>query len=177
MLGLGHRRIAFVGGRRLGDIAEREDAFVETIARAGEPLRKGYVRSTANNPAGGGEALRALLRLDERPTAVVCATDVLALGVLHEAYGRGLRVPDDLSVTGFDDIPVSPYAVPALTTMRMPVQEMIARAVAMVIDDADGQSTQPSHPILQASLIVRESTGPPPAESAEGASPTIVRRG
>lgn len=177
LLGLGHRRIAFVGGRRLGDIAEREDAFVETIARAGEPLRKGYVRSTANNPAGGGEALRALLRLDERPTAVVCATDVLALGVLHEAYGRGLRVPDDLSVTGFDDIPVSPYAVPALTTMRMPVQEMIARAVAMVIDDADGQSTQPSHPILQASLIVRESTGPPPAEFAEGASPTIVRRG
>lgn len=177
LLGLGHRRIAFVGGRRLGDIAEREEAFIAAIARTGEPVRKGYLRSTTNNPAGGGEALRSLLRLADRPTAIVCATDVLALGVLHEAHRTGVRVPHDLSVTGFDDIPLAPYAVPALTTMRMPVQEMVASAVAMVIDHADGLSLEQSHPILQASLVVRESTAPPPEEPAPGASSTTDRSG
>jgi len=159
---LGHRRIAFVGGRRLGDIAEREEAFVDAITRSGEPLRKGYVRETTNNPAGGREALSALLRLAEPPTAVVFATDVLAIGGLHEAHAQDLRVPRDLSVTGFDDIAQAAYTVPALTTMHMPVQEMVAAAVAMVIDDKSGARSQESHPILEPSLVVRDSTAAPP---------------
>ncbi len=82
--------------------------------------------------------MRALLGLSTPPTAIVFATDVLALGALHEAHKRGVRVPDDLSITGFDDIPLAAYAVPALTTVRMPVGEMVAAAVAMVIDREDG---------------------------------------
>ena len=172
LLALGHRRISFVGGRRLGDIAEREEAFADAVARSGEPLRKGYVRSTTNHPAGGREALRALLRLTEPPTAVVFATDVLAMGALYEAYEQGLRVPRDISITGFDDIPQAAYAVPALTTVRMPVQEMVASAVAMVIDHQNELEAELSHPILEPSLVVRDSTAPPPPESASAVEVT-----
>jgi DNA-binding LacI/PurR family transcriptional regulator len=123
------------------------------------------MRTSDNHPGGGREALRALLRLPEPPTAVVCATDVLAIGVLHEAYERGLRVPDDLSITGFDDIPLAAYATPALTTVRMPVAEMVASAVAMVIDDRDEAERVQGHRVLEPSLVVRESTAPPTEDS------------
>jgi len=158
---LGHRRIAFVGGRRLGDIAEREQAFVDAVTRSGEKLPKGYVRSTTNNPAGGREAMRDLLRLTERPSAVVFATDVLAIGALHEAYEQGVRVPADISIAGFDDISLAPYVVPALTTVHMPVREMVAAGVEMVIDHQQGMTPEQAHPILKPSLVVRNSTAPP----------------
>ena len=164
LLGLGHRRIAFVGGRPLGDIAEREEAFADAVAQSGEPLRKGYVRSTTNNPAGGKDALRALLKLAERPTAVVFATDALAIGGLYGAYEHGLRVPNDLSITGFDDIPLAAYAVPALTTVHMPVHEMVATGVAMVIDHQNGQEPEMTNPVLMPSLVIRDSTAAPPRE-------------
>ncbi len=161
--GLGHRRIAFAGGRRHGDITEREEAFSAAVERSGEPLPKGYIRTTDNTPAGGREAVRSLLKLAEPPTALVCATDVLAIGALHEAYERRLKVPDDLSVTGFDDIPLAAYTVPALTTVRMPVREMVAAAVAAVIDDQDERALEQVHPILQPALVVRTSTASPRA--------------
>jgi len=155
---LGHRRIAFAGGRRHGDIAEREEAFIDAANRSGQSLPKGYLRSTSNSPASGVEMLASLLGLQEPPTAVVFATDVLALGALHEAHRRGLRVPDDLSITGFDDIPLAAYAVPALTTVHMPVQEMVSVAVAMVIEE---DARVPDNPILEPSLVVRASTSKP----------------
>lgn len=161
LLGLGHRRLAFAGGRRLGDIAEREEAFIDALARAGERPRKGYVRSTNNNPQSGGEMLGAMLDMSQPPTAVVFATDVLALGGLHEAHKRGLQVPQDLSVTGFDDIPMAAYAVPALTTVRMPVHEMVAAAVAMVIEHEGAELVGPANPVLTPSLVVRSSTSAP----------------
>ena len=104
----------------------------------------------------------SLLDLGQPPTAVVCATDVLARGALHEAHKRGLRVPEDLSITGFDDIPMAAYAVPALTTVCMPVREMVAAAVAMVIDRDAKEPAPPVNPILAPSLVVRASTAAPP---------------
>ena len=74
---------------------------------------------------------------------------------------QGLRVPDDLSVTGFDDIPLAAYSVPALTTVRMPVSEMVAHGVAMVIDDQEQRAGLPDHPILEPALVVRDSTAAP----------------
>lgn len=156
--GLGHRRIAFVGGRRLGDIAEREAAYVAAISQSGEPLRPEYVRTTENNPTGGRQELRALLALSEPPTAVVFATDVLAIGGLHEAYEQGVQVPKDLSIAGFDDITLAAYTVPALTTVHMPVSEMVASGVAMVIDPHDEHEPVHSHPVLRPALVVRDST-------------------
>jgi DNA-binding LacI/PurR family transcriptional regulator len=158
--GLGHRRIAYAGARQLGDIKEREDAYVDFMARLGEPARDGYIDHRSNDFAGGVAALQQLLGLPEPPTAVVTSTDVLAIGALHAAHARGLRVPADISIAGFDDIPVAAVTVPALTTARMPVREMVAMAVQMVLGDSPLDPTRPT--MLRPSLMVRASTGPPP---------------
>jgi DNA-binding LacI/PurR family transcriptional regulator len=158
LIELGHRRIAFVGGRRLGDIKEREEAFVQHLARLREPLRDSYVQHGVNEPASAVAALDRLLALPEPPTAVVASTDVLATGLLHGAHERGLRVPDQLSITGFDDIPVAAFTVPALTTVRMPVREMVELAVEMALDKPD-RARDITPQALQPKLVVRASTG------------------
>jgi len=158
LTGLGHRRIAFVGGRELGDIKERAEAFV---AHLGGPLPEGYVQHGANEPAAGVTALERLLALPDPPTAVVASSDVLAMGLLHAAHEQGLRVPEQLSVTGFDDIPAAEFAVPSLTTVRMPVREMVEQAVRMALDDP--QPAGGHAPVaLPPTLVVRASTGPAP---------------
>jgi DNA-binding LacI/PurR family transcriptional regulator len=161
---LGHRRIAFVGGLGLGDIKERQDAFVAHMARTGVALPDGYVVNGPNDPAAGVAALHRLADLDEPPTAVVASSDVLATGAVRGAAERGLRVPGDVSITGFDDIPPVAYAVPALTTVRMPVAEMVRTAVQLVLDPLpdDGTPDDDEPPVVRPELVVRESTGPAP---------------
>jgi DNA-binding LacI/PurR family transcriptional regulator len=163
LLQLGHRRIAFIGGRPLGDIRERRAAYEERARTEGLPLPTGYVQQVSNDPAGGSLALANLLALPEPPTAIVCSTDQLAIGVLHGAATRGIRVPDQLSVTGFDDLPFSQFTVPALTTIRMPVGAMATRAVEIAIGDAAEGGT-PAADVLRPELIVRNSTAPPGPE-------------
>jgi DNA-binding LacI/PurR family transcriptional regulator len=155
---LGHGRIAFIGGRQLGDIREREDAFSGYLADHSMVLPEGYVQKGPNEFDGGVQALNRLLDLPEPPTAVVASTDVLAIGALHAAHERGVPVPERLSITGFDDIPVAAFSVPSLTTVRMPVREMVEHAVGMVLDGPD-LNVSGSPPVLQASLVLRASTG------------------
>jgi DNA-binding LacI/PurR family transcriptional regulator len=159
LLALGHRQIAFIGGRPLGDIEERRVAYEERVRSEGLASPRGYVQHVSNDPSGGSLALANLLALPDPPTAIVCSTDQLAIGVLHGAANRGIRVPEDLSVTGFDDLPMSAFTVPALTTVRMPVAAMAVRAIQIAIDTAEaGPETAD---ILKPELIVRGSTGPP----------------
>jgi DNA-binding LacI/PurR family transcriptional regulator len=156
---LGHDRIAFIGGHQLGDIREREDAFTGYATERSIPVRDGYVQRGPNEFEGGVQALNRLLDLPEPPSAVVASTDVLAIGALHAAHARGAWVPDHLSITGFDDIPVAAFSVPALTTVRMPVRQMVEQAVAMVLD-GPGLDAPGAPPVLSPSLVVRASTGP-----------------
>jgi len=167
LVALGHRRIGLVAGRRLGDILEREEAYLSYLAAIGVSPSAGYLQSVQNDPTGGVEALAAMLTLAEPPTAVIASTDVIAIGILHEAHRRGIRVPQELSVTGFDDIPVAAYTIPALTTVRMPIADMVATAVGMVIgDDPPAARGSRTPPLLQPSLVVRASTGP--VDGADG---------
>ncbi len=161
----GHERIAFVGRKQLGDIVEREEAYEAFLKREGWPIRQAYMPDTINEYEGGIEALHYLMSLDEPPTAIVGATDVLAIGLVHAALQRGLRVPQDLSVTGFDDIPGAHVIMPPLTTMRMPVRAMVKAAMDIAIGSLDKESDPALelHPVFQAELVVRGSTGPPPA--------------
>lgn len=162
LIGLGHRRIAFVGGRRLGDILEREEAYHEAMATLGDPTPEGYLVQAPNDPTGGVQALDSLFALPEPPTAIVASTDILAIGVLHGASVRGIRVPRDLSVVGFDDIPLAAFSVPALTTVQMPVRKMVGTAIRMLMDDGLDPTDLAAwgRPVLRASLVVRSSTGP-----------------
>ena len=108
------------------------------------------------------------------PTSIVCSTDQLAIGVLHGAATRGLAVPDELSVVGFDDLPISAFTVPSLTTIRMPVREMAARAVQMAIEGAQ-HGGPVTVEVLRPELVVRQSTAvarrlaTPPATAAPAA--------
>ncbi len=137
LAGLGHRRIAFLGGRLLGDIRERQAAYVEAMAAIDGGLPPGYIHHADNTPAGGEAALDALMRLSPRPTAIVAATDQLAIGVLRGALVHGVRVPDQLSVVGFDDITMAQFTVPALTTVRMPTGAMAKAAIMLAVGTAD----------------------------------------
>jgi DNA-binding LacI/PurR family transcriptional regulator len=143
---LGHRRIAFVGDPEKADVAVRLEAYREW----GEDIVT--VRNTAHD---GAAALDVLLDRPDPPTAIAAATDVLAFGLLHRIAARGLRVPDDLSITGFDDIPLAATAVPALTTVRMPIDAMAQAAVERAIGGA-AETT-----VFKTELVIRASTTGP----------------
>jgi DNA-binding LacI/PurR family transcriptional regulator len=160
LVDLGHERIAFVGGESLGDIRERQAAYEEFLAERGIRTPKRYIRHVSNTTAGGEEAFRALLGLPKPPTAIVAATDVLAIGVVYAAYSNGLSIPDDLSVTGFDDIPLATATYPGLTTVRMPVAAMVAAAMELAVGpDGGDDDTTAAGCSFQPELIVRHSTG------------------
>jgi DNA-binding LacI/PurR family transcriptional regulator len=168
LLGLGHRRVAFIGGtfwegRELLDIVERRAAFLDRMAEAGLKVPDEYVCDARNDLNGGAEALEYLMQLPVRPTAVVASTDVLAIGALHAAGNLGLNIPADLSIVGFDDLPMAEYTNPALTTVRMPMAEMAAVGVGAAIDTESAAAT-PAVQVLAPTLVLRDSSGPPPAE-------------
>ena len=162
--GLGHERIAFVGGRPLGDILEREAAFIETMTERFGGVRDGYLQHVSNTPAGGASAVEVLLRLAEPPTAIVASTDTLAFGILHAVHALGRRVPDDLSVVGFDDILLASHTVPALTTLRMPARAIVGEGldIAIELSRNPGQQPERSVRVIPPELIIRQSTAPPP---------------
>lgn len=162
---LGHRRIAFIGGRLLGDIQERQQAYADGMARIGVEVPDGYVQRVANTAEDGERALASVMSLPVPPTAVVAATDVLAIGILRGAYVSGVSVPADLSVVGFDDIVWAATTVPALTTVRMPTAEMATAAVNLAIllaGEPAGEGPAAEHvQVFRPELVVRESTAPP----------------
>jgi LacI family transcriptional regulator len=159
LLNLGHTRIAFVGGRPLGDIRERRTAYLDHMEAKGHPAPDEYLQNVTNDPAGGASALRTLLALEAPPTAVICSTDHLAIGVLHAAAELGLDVPEELSVVGFDDIPMAAYLVPPLTTIHMPIPEMTAVAARLAMDEPEsGSEVGASTFVAEPSLVVRQST-------------------
>jgi DNA-binding LacI/PurR family transcriptional regulator len=160
---LGHRRIGFVGDPVLGDIQERQAAYEEFLADHELAVPAGYVQHVRNTFAGGVAAFEALRALPDPPTAVAAATDVLAIGILHAASDQGIAVPDDFSVVGFDDIPFAAMTVPALTTVRMPVERMIQAAVAMAVDKRlrNAAGTARGFRVFKPTLVVRRSTARP----------------
>jgi DNA-binding LacI/PurR family transcriptional regulator len=160
---LGHRRIAFVGAELPGEYRVREDAYADFMRDRFGGVPSGYLERCPNTLAGGDAAVRRLLDLPEPPTAVATSTDLVAVGVLHAAHSLGVTVPDRLSVVGFDDILIASHTAPALTTLRMPISEIVSHAVGLAIalarDPAAGR--QPSLEVFKPALIVRDSTAPP----------------
>jgi DNA-binding LacI/PurR family transcriptional regulator len=165
LLGLGHRKIAFVGGvsvegRLIGDMGERRAAFLERAAAEGLEAPDEFVRDARNTLSGGAGALRELMALPERPTAIIASTDVLAIGALHAASHLGLQIPGQLSIVGHDDLPMAEYTTPALTTVRMPIAEMAAAGVKAAIGDSSSETK--ALQVLMPRVVVRESSGRAP---------------
>ncbi len=159
LIGLGHRRIAFLGPDVLGDIREREGAYRDYLVRARIPLGTRYIRHVPNAVDGAGEALCELMGLPEPPTAVFAATDIIAMSVIHSAFEHDIAVPTQLSVVGFDDIPFAAATVPSLTTLKMPMERIVAAGVRLAIGNAPDSIPRL---VFRPELIVRKSTAPPP---------------
>lgn len=164
LLKLGHRRIGcIVRPSGLSNTAERIRGYQVTLAQAGIDGNPDFLVPGGLGHEDGRTAMRQLLRLTLRPTAVLAYPDIVAIGAIREARDAVLRVPEDLSVVGFDDIPVSAFIHPPLTTVAMPKWEMGQRAAEVLLRRIQGGEAAgpPQRVVLPTTLIVRESTGPP----------------
>ena len=158
---MGHRRISYLGDRngRQSD-TERFAGYRQALDAADLPFEPELVFHGDGNPEGGMEGIARLRALPDPPTAVFCYDDMTALGVLREAHRRGLRVPRDLSVIGFDDLQIVRYTDPPLTTVRQPMRQMGRLAMQTLLDILAGCA--PLHSIkVPGELIIRESTAVP----------------
>lgn len=156
---LGHRRIAFVAGPERGrSNRERLDGYGQGIAANGLGPAAELIVHGAGLLEDGPRALAALRALADPPTAVLCYNDLAAIGLLAAAARAGLRVPGELSVIGFDNIPLSAYATPPLTTFEQPTAALGRAAVESCLRALAGLPV--ANVVLQGRLVVRESTGP-----------------
>lgn len=173
LLGLGHRRLAYMGpAADVHAYRMRERGFVATARQAGVRFTSDLVRRAPATVAGGREAMKALLGLVERPTAVFCANDLMAVGALKACAAAGVKVPAELSVVGCEDIELATLVTPELTTVAVPARELGARAARLLVrqlaaaDAAEGRSAEPkggtARP-LPVKLVARGSSGPAPA--------------
>lgn len=162
--GLGHTEVALVlGPRRLSTSLDRETGFRGVLA-SGRAVRTRVLRGGYDH-ATGVAAAQALLNAARRPTAILCASDTIALGVLHEARLRGVDVPGELTVTGFDDIPMAAWEPYALTTVRHDAGRMAAEAVRLLLAQlrpASEEAAAPESVVLHADVVLRETHAPPP---------------
>ncbi len=160
LLGLGHRRIAMIAGvTRDNDRAAARVAGVrDALEAAGLRLPAGRLTERPYTVADGHAAVIDLLAQPEPPTAVICGNDHLALGAIAGARARGVEVPRQLSITGFDDLDFAAFAVPALTTVQVPAAEMGRRAADHLVALATGQSPRPVVE-LEAPLVLRGTIG------------------
>ncbi|QGQ21152.1 substrate-binding domain-containing protein [Cellulomonas sp. JZ18] len=163
LLELGHRRVAWVGGPPTSTAStERFHGYSAALASAGLPLDPRLVREGPFSLEAGRDHGRALLRLADPPTGVVCGDDEIAVGVLAAARESGVPVPERLSVVGFDDTPQAAWTTPGLTSVHQPLSGMGRMAVETVLAMADGAEPASRQVQLVTTLTVRESTAPAP---------------
>ncbi|MBX3083870.1 MAG: LacI family DNA-binding transcriptional regulator [Anaerolineae bacterium] len=162
LLGLGHQRIGFLDVGWSGDTMLRRQAYIESMNVAGLAYAP-YIISEVEGMPDGYRATTRLLELAEPPTAILAAEDFLALGALKAAYDKGRRVPQELSIVGFDDLPYAEFSVPALTTIRQPVGQIAEHTCHLLLRLINGETVPAAERqiMVQPELIIRESTAPP----------------
>jgi DNA-binding LacI/PurR family transcriptional regulator len=162
LLGLGHRRIGVIGGpERILCSRARLDGYRAAMDEAGVPIDPTLVRYGNFHVQEGITEGRALLELVDRPTAIFAGNDLQALGVYQAAREMRLHIPEDLSVVGFDDLPVAPWVGPPLTTVRQPLVQMAIAGTRLALRLASGERPTQTRVELATELIIRESTAPP----------------
>jgi LacI family transcriptional regulator len=160
LMALGHQRIGFITGRMdMGCAQDRLQGYRDALAEVGLPFDPALVREgNFWQPSGFAQA-RALLQLKPRPTAIVASNDVMAFGVMDAVKDVGLRIGSDISVVGFDDIPMASQVYPPLTTVRQPMAQMGEEALDLLVTLLQGRTPRALRRELTTELIIRESTG------------------
>ena len=166
---LGHTRIGFISGpRTLRSAEERRSAFTASLRSLGLKAVRSWLVEADHTLAGGRDAMHRLLALPTRPSALVCSNDMTAIGVQHAVFQAGLRIPADLSLIGFDDIHLSAYTLPPLTTIRMACADLAQAAVRQLLDQLQPQRHDPPqtgapkpHSLIPTTLVIRQTTAAP----------------
>lgn len=169
LLGLGHTDIAHISGpRRLRLVRERMAGYQEAIRARG--LTPGLCAGGEGNwaPEWGYQAMQEILEHRPRPTGVFAANDRTAIGALRAIYEAGLRVPEDISVVGLDDIELAAYQIPPLTTVRQSFADLATQAVHLLLEILKGRQPEQTQFRLEPELVVRRSTAPPVSRSWKG---------
>ncbi|MCP4383977.1 MAG: substrate-binding domain-containing protein [Hyphomicrobiales bacterium] len=158
----GHRRIAHIHGQSWMDATrDRLDGYRRALSEADIPFEPELVRPGNWQALAGYEQTQALLELAERPTAIFCANDLMAFGCYQALAEKGLRVPEDMSVVGYDDREIAQDLRPALTTVLLPHAEMAVRATEFFFEEAENQNGRYPRIKVECPLIERDSVAPP----------------
>jgi LacI family transcriptional regulator len=161
---LGHTAIAFIAGpMTLNSARIRRKAFTNSLKRKGIKLERHFIEEGNHRMDGGHQAMARLLNRTPRPTAVLASNDMTAIGALGAIHEHGLRVPDDISVIGFDDIEISAFTQPALTTVRLSRPEIAKVAFRALYDTYQNPTAKGEEFTITPTFIVRNSTGPAPS--------------
>jgi DNA-binding LacI/PurR family transcriptional regulator len=163
LIGLGHQRFAFISGPlNLVSALTRFRAFNEAMARNHLVTPQALIREGNHRVDGGHEAMARILASGARPTAVIASNDLTAIGAMGAIYEHGLRVPEDISVMGYDDIQLSAFTRPALTTISLPRDEIARTAFRSLYRAYSPSASKPidgEEYLVQTSLVLRKSTG------------------
>jgi LacI family transcriptional regulator len=168
LAGLGHRHIAFLAGpHKLHSAITRQNDYRTAMEAAGLPIQKKWLIECDHTLKGGVAGFAQLRALAARPTAILCSNDMTAIGVLRAAYMEGLRVPQDLSVVGLDDIDFAEFTLPPLTTIRLSRTDLARAAFEALRQQAEAPSLGKIQRefLVSTSLVVRGSTAAPAANS------------
>ncbi len=169
LLELGHRRIGFIrGSAYTGQSDVRERGYLAALADAGIKADPALVYPGNFNEQSGLEGGRHLLQLAEPPTAIFAANDAMAQGAMNAIREKNLRIPEDFSIIGFDDIPAASMTQPPLTTLRHPFEAMAQATVQELVRRIRGEPGRRQRIEFPSEFVVRESTGPAPGASASG---------
>lgn len=161
LISLGHSRIAALTGLRENPhTKERLAGYTAALVEAGIGFRSDYILEGDFTMSSGQDTASRVMALPELPTALFCMSDQMAMGAIQALQARGIQVPDDVSVVGFDNIEYSAFWHPAITTVSQPVEEMGKRAIDMLLAMIEGDHLHVDNKILPTQLIIRESTGP-----------------
>jgi DNA-binding LacI/PurR family transcriptional regulator len=157
---LGHTDIGFISGPlTLSSAKRRYEEWVAAMKRLKLPIRKKWVVTGDMRMESGERGMRELMSLSRRPTAVLTSNDLMAVGALQAALHEGFRIPEDLSIVGFDDLPIASMVVPQLTTIQLPRREIAAHAFSSLLQ-ATRHGIVAESELVHPKLIVRKSTGP-----------------
>lgn len=162
LIALGHQRIAFISGLRSSLLTrDRERGYRDAMSAAGLDVAANWVVEGRQTLDGAREAARKLLALNPRPTAIFCANDEMAMGAMHEIRRAGLRIPQDISIAGFDDIRYAQIQDPPLTTIAQPSETIGERTMRRLCRAIAGGDIGAEPEIVPHQLVIRESTGAP----------------
>lgn len=159
---MGHQRIGHLAGPQTHWSAKRRlQAYHQAMADAGIGVKSQWVVEGRYTPPSGKEAMERLLEQAPELTAIVCANDWMAMGAIEAIYQKGLRIPEDISLVGFDDIDTAQWVTPPLTTMRQPMQQIGAKAAELLVTQLETDKRAREVVLFPAQMIVRQSVAPP----------------